>query len=188
MSINNEEKKILLEEARESISARLEKRAPRFREAGSPLFLQKRGLFVTLHDGEGSLRGCIGHIQGYTPLRESVRELALSSAFRDPRFPPVESDELPGLEIEISVLSPLKEVPSPMDFMPGRDGVMIEKGTASAVFLPQVAVEQGWDREQTLDRLCLKAGLPPGAWRYEKMKFFIFQAGVFSEKEFPVSS
>ncbi len=185
--MNIEEKRILLEDARETISAQLAARVPRYRDHASPEFSALRGAFVTLHLDD-ALRGCIGHIEGKKSVRENIRELALSSAFRDPRFPPLSGDELFLVDIEISLLTPIEEVPSPGHFLPGRDGLLIELNYSSAVFLPQVATEQGWDRSQTLTHLCLKAGLPADAWKNETMKFFTFQAEVFSEKELLESS
>jgi AmmeMemoRadiSam system protein A len=180
--MNIDEKRILLEDAREAISAELAARAPRYRHVSSPGFVALRGAFVTLHL-EDALRGCIGHIEGKQSIRENIRDLALSSAFRDSRFPPLSKEELPRVDIEISLLTPLEEVPSPESFLPGRDGLLIELHYSSAVFLPQVAAEQGWDRTQTLTHLCYKAGLPADAWKNEEMKFYTFQAEVFSEKE-----
>ncbi len=180
--MNIEEKRILLEDARESIGAELLSRLPRYRDYVSPEFSALRGAFVTLHL-EGALRGCIGQIEGRKRVRENIRELALSSAFRDPRFPPLSEEELPLVDIEISLLTPLGKIPSPDNFTPGRDGLLIELNRSSAVFLPQVAAEQGWDRSRTLDHLCIKAGLPPDSWKNEAMNFFTFQAEVFSEKE-----
>ena len=109
--------------------------------------------------------------------------MALQSAFNDHRFRPVTAGELKDIEIEISVLTPMKPVPRAEDIVVGRDGVLLQKGRAGAVFLPQVATEQGWSREEMLDQLCLKAGLPEGSWR-KGAEFQIFQAIVFHESEF----
>jgi AmmeMemoRadiSam system protein A len=125
--------------------------------------LEEHGVFVSLHH-HGRLRGCIGTIASEQPLVEEVAEQALHSAFDDPRFPPIAVDELPGLEIEITVLSPLQEVPGPAAIEIGRHGILLEKDGRRAVFLPQVASEQGWDRPTLLRQLCRKAGLPPDAW------------------------
>lgn len=180
--MNIEEKRILLEDARETISAELSARVPLYSDYASPEFSALRGAFVTLHL-EDALRGCIGHIEGRKSVRENIRDLALSSAFRDPRFQPLSKEELPLVDIEISLLTPLGKVSSPENFLPGRDGLLIELNRSSAVFLPQVATEQGWDRTQTLTHLCSKAGLPADGWKHEAMNFFTFQAEVFSEKE-----
>ena len=141
-----------------------------------------QGAFVTLKKN-GELRGCIGHMAEDMPLQKCVGRMALSAAFNDRRFRPVELEELDDIEIEISVLTPFELVPSYKDIVIGRDGVVIKKGGRQAVYLPQVAPEQGWTREETLDHLCQKAGLPSGSWK-EGAELYTFQAEVFSESEF----
>ncbi len=142
--------------------------------------LQKQGsCFVTYHE-DGELRGCIGSIFPTQPLYADVIEHAIDAAVHDPRFEPVMSKELSRIHIEISVLSIPQDIPSYMDFIPGEHGIILSKQGRKAVFLPQVAPEQGWDREQTLRHLSLKAGLPPNAWQ-SGTKFQIFTAQVFSE-------
>jgi hypothetical protein len=145
----------------------------------SPALRRGGGAFVTLKSG-GQLRGCIGTMSGDAPLALTVARMALQAALADPRFPPVKAQELKGLELEISVLSPLRPVKGPEEVRPGKDGVEIEKEGRRAVFLPQVATEQGWGREELLDNLCLKAGLPKGAWR-RGANLRTFQAEVFPE-------
>lgn len=140
------------------------------------------GAFVTLHEN-GRLRGCIGDIFGRKPLADCVIENAVNAAARDPRFMPVKPAELDKLDIEISVLTPLKKVDSYDDIEIGRHGVLLRKGGARAVFLPQVAPEQGWDIAQTLSHLSMKAGLAPNAWKDPDMGFEVFEAIVFGEKE-----
>jgi AmmeMemoRadiSam system protein A len=137
----------------------------------------ERGVFVTLRK-HGELRGCIGSIVGRRPLLEAVVESGGNAAVRDSRFPPVRPAELAGLELEVSVLTPLRTVPGPEAVEPGRHGVLLESGGRSAVFLPQVATEQGWDRETLLTHLALKAGLPPDAWRHGA-SLQVFAAEVF---------
>jgi AmmeMemoRadiSam system protein A len=116
------------------------------------------------------------------PLANLVGAMALQAAFEDPRFGPVTLKELPDLEIEISVLTPMQPVAGPEAIVVGRDGVLLKKGGRSAVFLPQVAPEQGWEREEMLDHLAMKAGLPAGAWK-EGSQFSTFQALVFGEAD-----
>ncbi len=142
-----------------------------------PALLENRGAFVTLTRG-GALRGCIGYIEGIKPLLDAVAENAASAAVRDPRFPPVTPDELPALELEISALSPLQQVDGPDDIIIGTHGILLDRGGRRAVFLPQVAVEQGWDLKTTLSHLALKAGLAPDAWR-QGATFRVFTAEVF---------
>ena len=139
-----------------------------------------RGVFVTLKK-KGVLRGCIGRLEAESPLPLLVSRMALESALGDPRFPHVTAAELDALEIEISVLTPLRRVPQPMGIVIGRDGVLMRKGNASAVFLPQVAREEGWDLEETLGHLSAKAGLDADAWR-AGASFWTFQADVFRER------
>jgi hypothetical protein len=144
-----------------------------------PAVREPRGAFVTLKK-RGALRGCIGYMSGIKPLYRTVIENTLNAALNDHRFPPVTKDETGQLEIEISVLTPLREVPGPEYFEVGRHGIQIRKGVRSAVFLPQVAPEQGWDRETTFKYLCMKAGLPPDAWKSDT-RFYVFEAQMFHE-------
>ncbi|MCP4252361.1 MAG: AmmeMemoRadiSam system protein B [Candidatus Scalindua sp.] len=142
---------------------------------------EKRGVFVTLNKN-GNLRGCIGHIQPREQLFNAVIDNAINSSMNDRRFRPVSEDELPDIEIDISVLSPIKEISGAEKFIIGKHGIIINLEGTRAVFLPQVATEQGWDREETLAHLCNKAGLPSHAWKDDKMKFFVFTAEVFHEE------
>ncbi len=137
---------------------------------------ERRGAFVTLERG-GQLRGCIGHIEGVEPLAATVVTNARSAARHDPRFAPVLPDELDSLQVEVSVLTPLRPVPGPEAIELGRHGIVLARDEQRAVFLPQVATEQGWDLTTTLDHLALKAGLAPGAWR-EGCRFEVFEAEI----------
>ncbi|MFB3785517.1 MAG: AmmeMemoRadiSam system protein B [bacterium] len=139
----------------------------------------KKGIFVTLKE-KGDLRGCIGHMEGEQPLYQEAARTVLLSALRDRRFEPVKPNELQDIEIEISVLSPLKSVPSWREIMLGRDGMVLAKGNRQALFLPQVALEQGWTIEETLSHLCLKAGLDVDDWK-SGCAFQTFTAQVFGE-------
>jgi len=142
-----------------------------------------RGAFVTLEE-DGALRGCIGRVAGDRPLGEVVRSVAVSAACEDPRFPPLASGELRDLRIEISVLSePARLEPAVDPDRPviGRDGLLVRRGQAVGVLLPQVATEQGWGREPFLTAACRKAGLRPEAWREPATEVFTFQADVFGE-------
>ncbi|MBF0610594.1 MAG: AmmeMemoRadiSam system protein A [Magnetococcales bacterium] len=130
------------------------------------------GSFVTLKKN-GQLRGCIGTILPKQPLHQAVVNNALLAALRDSRFSPVEAHELASLEVEVSVLSPLQEVAEPEAFQPGIHGVVMSKAGHQAVYLPEVAVEQGWNREQTLSHLSVKAGLSPDSWQ-SGSQFFLF--------------
>ena len=141
----------------------------------------KMGAFVTLSDKTtGVLRGCIGEIMPLRPLVEAVAARAVDAALGDPRFSPVSEGELDGLRVEVSALTPPKRVASWRDIVLGRDGMTIEKDGHFAVFLPQVAPEQGWDLPMTLSYLSQKAGLSSDAWRNGAI-FETFQAEVFHE-------
>jgi AmmeMemoRadiSam system protein B/AmmeMemoRadiSam system protein A len=176
------DKKALLHLARETISrVLLTDTVPLAR--GFPAHLRRpQGVFVTLKK-RGELRGCIGRIIGDEPLCKLVGAMAVQSALNDRRFDPLSADELKEVEIEISVLTPMKPVSGAGEIVVGRDGVLMAKDGHSAVFLPQVATEQGWNREALLDNLCLKAGLAGGCWK-QRVRLSTFQAVVFSESEF----
>jgi AmmeMemoRadiSam system protein A len=138
---------------------------------------ERRGAFVTLHE-HGRLRGCIGVIEGRLPLLSAVAENAAAAAVGDPRFPPVTADELSNLTLEVSALTPLRRVAGPDGIVIGRHGILLGRAGRRAVFLPQVATEQGWDLPTTLAQLCRKAGLPPDAWR-AGVDLSVFEADVF---------
>ena len=146
-----------------------------------PILSESRGAFVTL-EHHHELRGCIGYIEAIKPLWETIEDCAISAASRDPRFPPVTAAELADIDIEISVLSPLEDLPDPAGVEVGRHGILIEKGYHRGLLLPQVATEYGWNREQFLAHTCLKAGLPMDAWRHGA-KIRVFSADVFGEEE-----
>ncbi len=139
----------------------------------------KKGVFVTLKK-QGRLRGCIGHMQSPEPLYRNVSQTVLSSAFQDHRFNQLTKEELKDVTIEISVMSPQQEIESWKQIVLGRDGIIINKKGKSAVYLPQVALEQGWDVEATLNHLSEKAGLKTDDWK-EDCKFITFTAQVFGE-------
>ena len=142
---------------------------------------KKMGCFVTLNRrSDGSLRGCIGEIEPYRPLYRSVTARAIDAAFRDPRFRPMSAAEWGDVEIEISALTPAHPVSSWREIEIGRHGMTLSKNGRMAVFLPQVAPEQGWDLETTLSHLALKAGLRADDWR-EGASFTVFEAIVFHE-------
>ena len=152
--------------------------------------LAKRfGVFVTVHEVRGSgasirrdLRGCIGFLKTAAPLSTAVRRAAVASAFDDPRFPPVRAEELAGLEIEISVLSPPAVVSSTADIRVGEHGLVVRRGEQAGLLLPQVAVEQRWDRETFLRQTCRKAGLPQDAWTKPGTIIETFSAVVFNDR------
>ncbi len=140
------------------------------------------GAFVSLHRRrDGELRGCIGCFEGRGRLAETVARMAVEAALRDPRFEPVRANELAGLTLEISVLSPMTDVADPAAVEVGRHGVVVSCGGRRGVLLPQVATDHGLTREQFLEHTCLKAGLDPNAWRKPGTRIQTFTAEVFSE-------
>jgi hypothetical protein len=143
---------------------------------------QPRGVFVTLRRGD-MLRGCIGDLEGREPLYLNVRDKAIASATQDFRFEPVRPDEVRDLHIEISVLSPMWRETDPSKIIAGKHGVLVCQGRRAGVYLPQVATEQGWTREQMLNHLCqFKAGLPADAWK-RGAELYCFTCQVFGEDE-----
>ena len=182
--LTEKQKRKLLKIARETLEYYLSKKElPEIKE-NDPVFKEKRGVFVTLKKN-GHLRGCIGYIYPVAPLVEAVRRMAIESATGDPRFSPVSFDELKDIEIEISVLTVPKRVKSADEIVLGRDGVIVKRGFNQGVFLPQVAEETGWSKEEFLRQLCWqKAGLSPDAWKDPETELYTFQAEVFSESEF----
>ena len=180
-TLTNEEKKILLESARETIAAKLTNRKPEYKPATQTLET-KCGAFVTLHK-HGQLRGCIGNLTGVKPLFNTIREMALSSAFDDPRFMPLSPKELDEIDIEISVLSPLKKIKSIDEIKIGEHGILLKKGFRSATFLPQVAVEQKWGLKELLENVCYKAGIDSESWKAPDTELYVYSAIVFGEKK-----
>ncbi len=176
---SNKDRKMLLDLARETIENRINvKEMPEFNNISDKL-RGKRGVFVTLHK-KGALRGCIGYPLPVKPLIDAVKDNALSAAFEDPRFPPLDKEELKEIDIEISILTVPKKINKPEDVRVGIDGIIISKYGNRGLLLPQVPVEQGWDKEQYLSYGCLKAGLNGDAWR-EEVEIEVFQAEVFGE-------
>jgi MEMO1 family protein len=171
----------LLKLARRSIEQYLNSETLPLPRNITPFMKSKRGAFVTIKKG-GELRGCIGSMVENLPLYNVVGKMALQAAFNDNRFHPLETGELSQMELEISVLTPLVKIASADEIVLGRDGVVLKKGNKQAVFLPQVAKEQGWSKEQFLTQLCYKAGLNATDW--ETATLFTFRAEVFSEKDF----
>jgi AmmeMemoRadiSam system protein A len=143
------------------------------------VFAEKRGVFVTLH-ARGRLRGCIGVIETFEPLGESIARCAANAALRDPRFPPVQVEDIPELQIELSLLSPLEPI-LPENIEIGKHGLLISQGPKRGLLLPQVAVEHKLGREQFLEETCRKAGLNAKAWQEPETQIHGFTCDVFSE-------
>ncbi len=179
-SLSPGQKRELLGMARRAIETYLiQEKVPQPQPADTR-FLRPGAAFVTL-TRRGELRGCIGCTEAVYPLCRTVTECAISAAISDPRFPPLKASELKEVKLEISVLSPLKEVQDVSDIKVGRDGILIAKGGRQGLLLPQVATEYRWDKKTFLEQVCYKAGLPKDAWR-EGAKIFIFSAEVFHEE------
>ncbi len=145
----------------------------------SPVFAQHLGVFVTLKKGD-QLRGCIGTVLPQASLEQGILDRSVDAAINDRRFAPLTAQELPEVQIEISVLTPPQAIERWEDIQIGRHGIILRKGQASALFLPQVALEQGWTLETCLEQLARKAGLPNDAWRTDT-RFQVFEAQVFKE-------
>ena len=172
------DRRALLALAREAVT-RFVKAGDVVQAPDSPAFAVPRGVFVTLRK-RGELRGCIGYVDPILPLGRAVVETAVLAASEDPRFPAVRADELAGLAFEISVLTPPRDAADPRDVKVGRHGLIISRDGRRGLLLPQVATENGWDRETFLDETCLKAGLPRDAWKHGA-KIQLFEAIVFAE-------
>ncbi len=179
--LTGEEQRLLLDLARRSIAARLERSPlPQLVEP-PPRLLAEQGAFVSLHSGR-ALRGCVGMVMPAGTLAETVATCAAAAATEDPRFPPLRALELPGLRVEISVL----DTPFPVDdlsrIIVGSHGLIVSDGRKRGLLLPQVAVEQGWDVPTFLEETCLKAGLAPDA-AARGAAVEAFSAQVFSEED-----
>lgn len=187
--ISPEEREALLADARETIRAALERRPPEYKRSvelaqavreGKSALAKPCGAFVTLHQGK-DLRGCIGRMIASEALEKTVRIMAGEAAFGDPRFPPLTRSEWEGCTIEISALSPLERCPGPRSVKVGLHGLYLVHRGRSGVLLPQVPVEQGWDLDQYLDYICVKAGLSPHSYDEPGAQLYTFTAVVFGE-------
>ncbi len=177
LHFSDEERRILKELAKSSIERVL------FGKEGKHLNVpeslkEKMGAFVCLKT-QGELKGCIGYIRGQLPLDETIRQMAVEAAFHDPRFMPLNESEWHDTDIEISVLTPMTKISDVNEIKVGVHGVYIEKGFSSGLLLPQVATENGWDRDTFLEYTCMKAGLPKNAWKSKDTDIYIFSADVF---------
>jgi AmmeMemoRadiSam system protein A len=193
LTITPEEREALLADARETISAALERRQPEYKRdpelaktirEGNSALTKPCGAFVTLHKG-AALRGCIGRLTASGALENTVRIMAGEAAFGDPRFPPLSRNEWAACTIEISALSPLEICSDPPSVRVGLHGLYLVHRGRSGVLLPQVPVEQGWDLDEYLDYICVKAGLPPRSYDEPGAQLYTFTAVVFGEEPAP---
>ena len=177
-SLSETDRELLLELARQAIAEAVshEKRNIAILPGA---FTEKQGVFVTLQI-RGRLRGCIGVVEAYEPLRDALPRCAVSAALQDPRFSPVRPEELAELQIEISLLSAPAPI-RPGDVEIGKHGLLVSRDTHRGLLLPQVAVEHDLGREQFLAETCHKAGLAPGAWKEPETQIFAFTCEVFSQ-------
>jgi uncharacterized protein len=179
--MDRKQQKLVLSIARDAVRAAVEGKSCLVPPTDDPELTAACGCFVTLKN-RGRLRGCIGRFTSDRPLVEVVVEMANASARSDPRFmsDPITSGELDDLDVEISVLSPLERTKNPLSLRLGVDGIYIQQGDACGCFLPQVATETGWTKEEFLSYCCAhKAGLPPDAWKDPGTEVYLFTAEVF---------
>ena len=177
--LSEADRRSLLDLARRAIVEAVSLRKPVESIPRNEVFAEKRGVFVTL-TLRGRLRGCIGIVEAFEPLGESIARCAASAALHDPRFSPVRADELQEIEIELSLLSPPEPI-LPEGIEIGKHGLLISQGSRRGLLLPQVAAEHKFSREQFLDETCRKAGLDAQAWQEPETQISGFFCEVFSE-------
>jgi AmmeMemoRadiSam system protein A len=178
--LSSTDQKALLELARKTLESYLaDKTTPQCRVA-SEAFAERKGAFVSLHNGE-ELRGCIGQLSQDLELYSVVQHCVISAALEDTRFPPITKEEVAGLSIEISVLTPFRRIRQIEEIEVGKHGLYIVQGPFRGLLLPQVASQYGWDRITFLKQTCRKSGLPESAWQDPRTIIQIFEAEVFSE-------
>jgi uncharacterized protein len=180
-----DEGKMAVRLARESLTIFVEKKKILEPEKLPPVFDEKRGVFVTLHE-DGDLRGCIGYPQPVMALGRAIVDSAINAGTRDPRFPGIRPGELKRMEMEVTILTKPEPYREPKKRLPelvriGTDGLIISKGPFSGLLLPQVAPEWGFDSLEFLSQTCVKAGLPPDAWMDEETEVQHFEAQIFAE-------
>ncbi|MFO8051449.1 MAG: TIGR00296 family protein [Thermoplasmatota archaeon] len=183
-----EDGELAVRTARSTIEKKLSNEDVEFPSLSS-VFKRKSGVFVTLNTyPDKELRGCIGYPEPIMELEKALRDAAVSAASRDPRFPPVRTEEMDRIVIEVTLLTPPKKIEfrSEEDLVSqikiGRDGLIARKSMYSGLLLPQVPVEYGWNPEEFLSHTCMKAGLHPEEWRRGNVSFQRFQGRVFGEQ------
>lgn len=180
--LNREEKNILIEIAKKTIEFYLDKNGYPDLDIKNKNLQKKSGVFVTLKIND-NLRGCIGQIESEKPLWLTVRDMAIEAAFSDPRFPPLTKEELKNINIEINVLSPFKRINDYQKIELGSHGVLVKNDHKSGLFLPQVAVETGWNLEEFMENLCYsKAGLEPNSYKSDPdTEIYIFEVEIIKK-------
>ena len=180
---SDDDKKIMLSAAREVLTVCVKGEEVKMPESLSKLNSERMGIFITLHTTKGELRGCIGYLKGVESLPDAIVEMTKAASTQDPRFDPVKEAELDDIVLEISLLSQLKKINSPDAIEVGKHGLVISDGLNKGLLLPQVAIENNWDKITFLEHTCKKAHLPRDAWKSEKTEISIFSAEVFEEKK-----
>jgi AmmeMemoRadiSam system protein A len=178
--LNEDDRRQLLDLARSALEARVKRSPPPIAECMGRL-ARRDAAFVSIHY-RGDLRGCLGHLSLDTPLGQTIVHLAGIVADSDPRFAAVSPNELPDLQVEISVLTSPREIEAVTEIDVGRHGLIVEDGRRRGLLLPQVAVEHLWTREMFLEHTCIKAGLPRNAWQHGA-RVLVFEAQVFGENQ-----
>jgi AmmeMemoRadiSam system protein A len=179
--LTEDDQRLLLQIARNAVGSYLLRQVPHLPEVPCGVLAEPHGIFVSIHKGT-ALRGCIGNIHPAGPLYRSAAECAISAAVGDPRFMPMSYVELAEVEFEISVLGLMSRVRDVSEIEVGRHGLLITKGSARGLLLPQVAIANGWNRERFLQETCTKAGLKPNDWEKDAA-IDLFSAVVFAEKQ-----
>jgi len=180
-----EEGRLAVHLARQALTGYTEKKKIIQPQGLPPVFEEKRGVFVTLHE-DGDLRGCIGYPQPVLPLGKAIVDSAINAGSRDPRFPKVRAEELGRIEVEVTILTQPEPYTEPKKKLPelvqiGKDGLIVSRGPYSGLLLPQVAPEWGFESRELLSQTCVKAGLSPDAWLDEDTEVQHFQAQIFAE-------
>lgn len=182
MVLDHEIELKLLKVARSAIDACLTHTQPLEDEVNDALLNQTAGCFVTIHQN-GQLRGCIGNFVSNQPLHREVAQMAVAAATADPRFYVMGADDVGNYSLDISILSPLMKIDNIEQIEVGTHGLYLEKDYSRGVLLPQVAIEQGWDRQTFIEQTCIKAGLSADAWKSPQTTLSIFSAQVITENE-----
>jgi len=185
--LSRAEKLQLLHIARDAMTAIVNDRDYSDSRPNNKNLTNRAGAFVTIKK-HGELRGCIGIIEPRFPLYQVVAEMAEKAALCDPRFEPLRKEELDELDLEISVLSPPKEIENIEKIEVGHHGLIVERSFHKGLLLPQVAIENNWNREEFLEYTCMKAGLAKDSYQFPDIHLFIFTASVFGEREFGIGS
>jgi len=170
----------LLKYSRAVIKAKLKSSELEYTLPHEAVYEKKYGAFVTLHKN-GGLRGCVGYIKAFKPLRETIHDMSIAAAFNDTRFEPLQISEFDDIDIEISILSELVLIKSIDEIKIGRDGLFMKNGYKSGLLLPQVATEYQWDKETFLDQTCNKGRMRIGCWKHPLTETYRFTAEIFSE-------